>query len=120
MSLGIEDSTAGSKENVATGLVLTGKLETRGICFAEDRKLVGFPCSAVVATGVYRHPGCILFLRGAAGISSSMDEILERKPLSADVFSDRPTDEFWHHTRRRFRTWFTGCLDRYIGNHPLS
>jgi hypothetical protein len=120
MSLGIEDSTAGSKENVATGLVLTGKLETRGIRFAEDRKLVGFPCSAMVATGVYRHPGCILLLRGAAGISSSMDKILERKPLSADVFSNRPADEFWYHTRRRFRTWFTGRLDRYIGNHPLS
>ena len=42
-SLGIEDSTAGSKENVATGFVLTGKLETRGLRFAEDGKLVGIP-----------------------------------------------------------------------------
>ena len=76
-SLGIEDSTAGSKENVATGLVLTGKLETRGLRIAEDRKLVGISGSTVVATGIHCHSGRVLLLCGTARVSAPVDEILE-------------------------------------------
>lgn len=107
------------KENVATGFVLTGKLETRGLRFAEDGKLVGIPRSALAATRIYRHPCRVLLLCWAARILASVDEILEREPLPADLFSNRSIDEFWHYARSRFWTWAAGCLDRYIRNHPL-
>jgi len=102
------------KENVATGLVLTGTLETRGLRIDEDRKLVRIPGSAVVATGIYGHLGRLLLLCGAARISSSMDEVLERKSLPANLFPNRSLDEFWHNARRRIWTWIAGSLDRHI------
>jgi hypothetical protein len=107
-------------ENVATGFVLTGKLETRGLRFAEDGKLVGISCSALAATDIHRHPGGVLFLCRAARVSTSVDKVLEREPLSSDLFPNWSIDELRHHARGRIWTWIAGYLDRHFRNHPLS